>query len=267
MASTISIKKQPSETIIVGLDFSDILGSNTISAINSTAVTIVGSDDASDLTIDSSSLNSASTIVNFELSGGTSGLSYQITAVVATDGGETLEGDGLIIVKELMAFIAPVMILRTLISDVSDDPTYSDSRLLDIFMVAAYQVNAELGLSYTVDLDSNTITPSMLADDDFINLATLKAACIIDRGSMRLASAIDGVEAVCGPAKLKVSARMQGFATLIDKGYCAAYKEAVKQYKFGNAGFAKGILSPFVNSSFFPQWNYADQRMRYTIPA
>lgn len=147
-----------------------------------------------------------------------------------------------------------ITVLRILIDDNSEDPKFKDSRLEDVLVVAASQVSEEARIStYTIDITPPEITPTPIADDAFRNLVTLKAACIIDRGNLRHAALVNGLEAKCGPAMMKVNNRVSGFATLIDKGYCAAYDEAIRQYIFGNVSFAKGILSPFINSDFFPE--------------
>ena len=46
---------------------------------------------------------------------------------------------------------------------------------------------------------------------------------------------------------------MDGFGTLIDKGYCATYDELKHQYEFGNVAWCKAVLSPFINENFDPQ--------------
>ena len=157
------------------------------------------------------------------------------------------------------------LILRNLIWDNVDPVAYTDSRLNDVLIVAAYQIVAEnkFLVSYTVDVDAVTITPDPINDVDFIYLMTLKAACMIDRGSLRLAAAINGIEARCGPAVMKVVKRMDGFSTLIDKGYCGVYEEARLQYGFGNLNFASAILSPFVNDDFCAEdLNLSGKRQR-----
>jgi hypothetical protein len=252
MSSSISIDKQPDETIVVGIDFTNLLGTDTISSINSTVVAILGSSDSADLTIDSTALNGDSDTVNITLSSGTAGLTYQVTTKVTTSNSEIFEGEAVIVCRDLVWYFTPLMIIRTLINDLGATPDYSDARLNDIFLVAAYQVDTDLNFDYTVDMEAGTISPDPTTDEIFINLATLKAACIIDRGNARLAAAVNGLESRCGPLQMKTNRRMEGFGLLLDKGYCAAYAEAVKQYTFGNGRWIKGILSPFVNENFFP---------------
>jgi hypothetical protein len=162
-----------------------------------------------------------------------------------------------------------IIVLRILIDDNSDEPTYTDSRLEDVLVVAASQVAEEARIStYTIDITPPEITPTPIADDTFRNLVTLKAACIIDRGNLRHAAMVSGLEARCGPAIMRTNKRVDGFKILIEQGYCKAYDEALRQYIFGNVSFARGILSPFINSDFFPEYYapdsaYSDPRTGY----
>lgn len=266
MTSPLYVKKQPSEILTIGIDFTNLLsGTDTISTIDNIAITILGSSDTADLVVQSSALNSDADTVNIKLSGGTHGKSYQITAQVTTVGAEVLEGDGVVVVRELIWYYTPLMILRNLIDDLSESPEYSNTRLLDVFLVGAYQVNQDLDFDYTIDLEKAEISPDPSDDEGFINLATLKAACILDRGSMRLAAAVNGLSARCGPAQMTVNqGRVAGFGLLIDKGYCAAYQEASRQYAYGNVAFCKGILSPFINEDFIPHEHINDVILRVT---
>jgi len=155
-----------------------------------------------------------------------------------------------------------LILFRAMISDL-DATCYSDDRVKQILVASAQLVLGDLSFdkNYVINMVSPSITPDPVVsprDDSFINLTTLKAACMVDMGSLRLAAAISGLEAKCGPAVMKVSRRMEGFGILIDKGYCAAYDEARLQYGFGNANFSRAILSPFVNEAFQPHHHSHD---------
>lgn len=149
-----------------------------------------------------------------------------------------------------------IKVLRILIDDLEPDVTYTDSRLEDLIVLAASQVNyeIELGTTYTIVIAPPSISPDPTSDHTLMNLATLKAACILDRSAMRKAmTGVGGsLEARCGPAVLKLGNRDAGFKLLLEQGFCAAYDEAIKQAAFGNLAYAQGILSPFVNELFNP---------------
>lgn len=147
-----------------------------------------------------------------------------------------------------------IIILRNLIWDNDATVTYSDSRLEEVLIVAAHQNKAELDFetTYTVNVATTTISPDPESDEIFMHLMTLKAACIFDRGNARIAAMKAGLEAKCGPATMKTLRHMDGFSTLLEMGYCAAFEQAKKEYQFGDPLWVKGIMSPFVNSSFLP---------------
>jgi hypothetical protein len=148
-----------------------------------------------------------------------------------------------------------VLIFRALIGDLdSGNYTYSDERLMDVLIVSAHFVTAELSFTetYVVDVPDQTITPDPVNDEDFINFVTLKAACIIDRGNARIAAATDGINAKCGPVGMTVNGRMQSYVSLLQNGYCAEYAKASIQYSIGNASYIRAVLSPFISSTFDP---------------
>jgi hypothetical protein len=72
------------------------------------------------------------------------------------------------------------IIVRVLINDMSDSPTYSDERLQQVIAVSAKYVQFDVVLdnSYRVDVINPTISPDPtdLKDEIFISLVSLKAA-------------------------------------------------------------------------------------------
>lgn len=148
-------------------------------------------------------------------------------------------------------------LLRVMIDDMDNlNYFFSDRRLEQTLIVAAQFINQEIDFDTTYVVASNIMTitpdPSVAPDNAFMNFMVLKAACIIDVGSARVAAMTSGLEAKCGPAVMKTLRRMDGFATLLDKGACASYEQLKQEFRFGNVKWAAGILSPFVNSNLFP---------------
>ncbi len=147
--------------------------------------------------------------------------------------------------------------LRVLINDM-DGTSYefSDNRLQDTLLVAARYITQEIAFTttYVVSFADSTIAPdpSVAPDAVFMNFMVLKAACIIDVGSARLAAMTSGLEAKCGPGVMRTLRRMEGFGTLLNEGSCATYEQLKTEYRFGNIEWIKGILSPFVNAGFIP---------------
>ena len=92
--------KQPSEDRQVTMDFSNLLStSETISSISSVSHELRGGG-VSDLTVYNEAKGSDSTTVTFWVSGGTNNNTYRIEIVVVTNASQTIEGDGLLSVRD-----------------------------------------------------------------------------------------------------------------------------------------------------------------------
>lgn len=145
-------------------------------------------------------------------------------------------------------------LVRVLIYDLEDEPTYSDERLQQVIMVAAYYVSSEVNWAndYIVDVSGEEISPDPTDDSDFINMVALKAACLMDQGLYRTKAMLAGVRAKCGPAELETNNLLKGFMDLLSAGPCKAYEEFKFQYSFGRTDHLKAVLSPFVNRNFDP---------------
>jgi hypothetical protein len=161
------------------------------------------------------------------------------------------------------------IIVRTLINDLDDTPTYSDERLLQTIAVAAKYVQFDIVLdtTYIIDVTNINITPDPTINNDsiFISLVGLKAACIIDQSTLRTKAALEGIRAALGPAQLSVAGSLAGFNLILDKGPCAAYEELVSHWDVREASSVRAILSPFVGNKFDPRSLYSDNRGRDMI--
>lgn len=87
------INKQPSEKLLLGMDFSATLSSTDVLSTPTITVDIAG------LTIDTITIVGQK--VNFFVSGGVDGQNYRINVVVNVSTGEILEGDGILKVRDL----------------------------------------------------------------------------------------------------------------------------------------------------------------------
>lgn len=159
------------------------------------------------------------------------------------------------------------IIVRTLINDLSDTPTYSDERLLQVIVVAAKYVQFDVVLdhTYTVNVNNPTITPDPTEDNDsiFISLVSLKAACIVDQSVLRTRAATEGIRAALGPASLNVSGSLVGLKLIIEEGPCGAYDELVFHWDVKEATAIRAVLSPFVGNKFDPNAiRYSSDRSR-----
>jgi hypothetical protein len=151
------------------------------------------------------------------------------------------------------------VIVRTLINDLdTDNPTYTDDRLLQIITVAAKFVQFDIVLdqNYIVDVVDKTISPDPTVTNDsiFISLVGLKSACIIDQSTLRTKAALEGIRAALGPAQLSIAGSLAGFDLIIDKGPCAAYDELTSHWDVKEATAVRAILSPFAGNKFDPRY-------------
>jgi hypothetical protein len=158
------------------------------------------------------------------------------------------------------------IIVRVLINDMSDSPTYSDERLQQVIAVSAKYVQFDVVLdnSYRVDVINPTISPDPtdLKDEIFISLVSLKAACIIDQSALRTRAAAEGIRAALGPAMLSVNGSLDGFIAILDKGPCASYEELTSHWDVSQATAVRAILGPFVGNKFDPRSLFSDNRGR-----
>lgn len=148
------------------------------------------------------------------------------------------------------------IIVRTLINDLSDTPTYSDERILQVIAVAAKYVEFDVVLDYNYEINvvNPNISPDPTAQNDsiFISLTCLKAACIIDQSAVRTKAALEGIRAALGPAQLSVGGSLAGLKMILDTGPCAAYDELTAHWDVKEATAIRAILSPFVGNRFDP---------------
>lgn len=142
-------------------------------------------------------------------------------------------------------------VLRALIDDL-DATTYTDDRLETLLTVAAFQVatTVDFPVTYVADPPNQTITPdptiSPNRDDNFINLVTIKAACIIDRGS---ASRVSGqaIRIKDGTSEIDLRGVPQAKMALLKQGWCATYEGEKTDYLTSQSGYTAGaaVVSPF----------------------
>lgn len=149
------------------------------------------------------------------------------------------------------------LIVRTLINDLSDNPAYSDQRLIQLLTVAAKYVQFDVSLekTYEIDVVNLSLSPDPTVDNDsiFIGLVCLKAACLVDQSTLRTKAITEGIRAALGPAQLSVSGSTNGMALILEKGPCGAYDELTHHWDIQEATAIRAVLSPFVGNKFDPR--------------
>jgi len=151
-----------------------------------------------------------------------------------------------------------ITITRTLINDLDEPYDYSDSRIEQILVVAAkyLQFDINLDYDYTIDVTIVTINPEPPEPNDstFISMVCLKAACIIDQGTFRTKSALEGIRTALGPASVSIGGSLAGWQAIIDHGACGLYEELTSHWDVKNATAIRAVLSPFVGNKFDPRY-------------
>lgn len=160
------------------------------------------------------------------------------------------------------------IIVRTLINDLGDVPTYSDERIQQLVVVAAQYVTREVNLhnEYIINIINPNIIPDPTLlenkDLDFISFIALKSACILDQSSLRTRATTEGIKAGLGPATISVGAN-SSYQFLLLNGPCKSYEDFRIDYELGNTSLLRGVLSPFVGNNFDPtNLNYPGDNRR-----
>lgn len=150
--------------------------------------------------------------------------------------------------------------VRTLINDASKPYQFTDNRIIQTILVAGKYLQFDIVLdhSYSIDVIGQTITPDPTEDNDeiFMILAALKAACIIDQGTLRTKAAMEGVRAALGPASLSVGGSVAGWETILKHGPCKLYDDLVEHWDVANASAIAAVLGPFSGNKFDPEFQH-----------
>jgi hypothetical protein len=154
--------------------------------------------------------------------------------------------------------------VRTLINDSIEPYQFSDDRIVQTILVAGKYLQFDINLdhSYSIDVINKTITPDPTDDDDevFIILAALKAACLVDQGTLRIKAAMEGVRAALGPASLSVAGSAAGWAMILEHGPCKLYDDLVEHWDVANASAIAAVLGPFSGNKFDPEFQHNRSR-------
>lgn len=157
--------------------------------------------------------------------------------------------------------------LRTEIGDL-DSSVYSDSRLRQVLVYAAYSVyqSARFVNNYCINVSNITICPDPVStnDFDFSILTVYKAACIIMTGEAKEKGG-KSVSIKDGPSFF--DNRNSGTNTMnLMKIMCENYNTLLYNYQMVGsdhsdlAGLGQAILSPYSPGSFLAGWNRNDHR-------
>ena len=138
--------------------------------------------------------------------------------------------------------------------------TYSDDRVQKTILVAAQLIMSEANLAqdYVIDISNTTLTPdpTVLPDNDFITLLSLKTSCVILGSEVRSESG-NAISIKDGPSSID----LRGVAsTLINlyKDLCSKYESALLDYSAGKSIAGQAILGPYSPGSDFVRRTHSD---------
>jgi len=147
-------------------------------------------------------------------------------------------------------------IVRYLINDVdSSNYTYSYERIETAILISAQLVLTEFDFenTYIVDVEQCYLNPDPTdpttglvtanKDDGFINLVSLKTACII-LGSELKTQSLNAVRVSDGPSSIDYTAVAANVRFLYEHA-CKQYEEYKFNYAAGNNAVGKAIISPY----------------------
>lgn len=148
-------------------------------------------------------------------------------------------------------FMLPM--LREAISDTASTPVYSDVDLQRKILTAINLMNLEISfdIDYVADMVGLTLSPdpstSSPVDYDFMSLAVLKTACLMERADVSKLTGITAIDISDNDFKIKTNDAGREKIDALKVNWCVAYNKAKADYVSSrNAGiYGKAIISPF----------------------
>jgi hypothetical protein len=137
------------------------------------------------------------------------------------------------------------IIVRSLINDLSESPTYEDNKIQQLFVVSAQLIKKEVEFSvvYTIDVVGIDISPDPCLDDAFMTLVSLKTACLILGGELKVL-ANNSIKVTDAGASIDMTHSYTASRNLYDQ-LCKDYERAKMAYVLGNLNLIKAIITPY----------------------
>jgi hypothetical protein len=156
-------------------------------------------------------------------------------------------------------------IVRHLIDDLDAAKyKYSQNRVETAILVSAQltTMNVDFNNSYTINVESCSLSPDPTdtgtKDNPFINLVSLRTACIILGGEIRSESG-NAISIKDGPSAIDLRGVSQVLATLY-KDLSDRYDHTLLEYRAGNSIAGHAILGPYSPGSDSVSNNRLDHR-------
>jgi hypothetical protein len=142
---------------------------------------------------------------------------------------------------------------------------YSVNRLETTILVAAQLVTNDIDLinNYTINIEQCSLSPDPTdepKDNVFINLTTIKTACIIVGSEVRT-EASNAISIKDGPSAIDLRG-VAGTLTILYKDLCEKYDQLVYDYVAGGSLAGQAILGPYSPGSDFVARTHNDYDLR-----
>ena len=155
-------------------------------------------------------------------------------------------------------------IIRYLVDDVdSSKYKYSHKRIETTALVAAQLVTLQVDLAntYTINIEGCTLSPDPTdadtRDNAFINLCSLKSACIMVGSEIR-SEASNAISIKDGPSAIDLRG-VASTLTILYHDLCAKYDQLLLDYRAGNSIAGQAILGPYSPGSDMVSRQYMDR--------
>jgi len=150
-----------------------------------------------------------------------------------------------------MAYLNDIItMVRSVIYDITEPYTYSDTNLQTLVITTARLLIFELDFDtdYTIDISGQTISPDPSEDYDFISLLVLKMSCLI-AGAESKVYGLGAISVKDGPSSIDTSGSVK---TAHDRMVflCNKYEQTKMQYMSGK-GAGKAIIGSIVENRLY----------------
>jgi hypothetical protein len=129
-------------------------------------------------------------------------------------------------------------LIRGVIQDYDDPPSYDDQRLISLAAIAAFYVLVDINSNaYSIDLVAKTISPDPTDSpskqtSSFMALTAVKAACLLSGGEAKKAAG-QSVAIRDGTSSIALGGRSSAYLALFKYGYCTGYTNLLDKYLIG----------------------------------
>ena len=154
-----------------------------------------------------------------------------------------------------------VALIRTQVQDLDyNNYTYTDDRLEEVFIVAAYNIinDVSFNTSYVVNITNSTISPDPVSDTYFMSLTALKASCLILFSEYKTAGS-NSIMVTDGPSTINYSGVAKELKEMW-KHCLDQYDQLKLKYSIGEGSSGQAILTPYSPGSNF--YNYRGRLCR-----